>query len=118
MLFGILVLEKSFINYQKKIAEFVNYCIISESVTAAINYYRCSFQYPELTKHINAKIPDVPVVSIFGTADKALSVDSAKGTKDFVTNFKQIFLDGVGHWSQQERPDLVNEAIENNLKHD
>ena len=54
-------------------AEFVNYCIISESVTAAINYYRCSFQYPEVTKHINAKIPDVPVVSIFGTADKALS---------------------------------------------
>ena len=49
---------------------------------------------------------------------KHLSVDLAKGTKDFVTNFKQIFLDGVGHWSQQERPDLVNEAIENNLKHD
>ena len=42
---------------------------------SSVNYYRCSFQYPEVTKHINAKIPDVPVVSIFGTADKALSVD-------------------------------------------
>ena len=80
-------------------AGFFNYFIISESVMAVINYYRCSFQYPEVTKHINAK--NVPVVvSIFGTADKALSVDSAKGTKDFVTNFKQIFLDGVGHWSR------------------
>ena len=76
-------------------AELLNYCIISESVTAAINYYRCSFQYPEVTKQINAKIPDVPVVSIFGTADKALSVDSAKGTKDFVTNFKQ----NISRWS-------------------
>ena len=72
-------------------------------------------QHPEINKNIKMKIKEVPVVSIFGTGDKYISVESAKGSKDFVTNYKQILIDGAGHWVHMEKPNIVNEEMSNNL---
>ena len=57
-----------------------------------------------------------PVFSIFGTADKYLSVAADKGGKDFCENFQSVYLDGVSHWSPEEKPDEINKQIESYLK--
>ena len=87
--------------------------IFSASVTASINYYRSVIQYqPEGFFEEPIK---VPVFSIFGKADKFLSVESAEGSKDYVKTFKQEFVEGVGHWSQMEDPDKANLIMRNYL---
>ena len=80
-------------------------------MTAAINYYRCALQYPADRYFKDPNPIKVPVLSIFGTADKYLSVASAEGTKKYVKMLKQEFLEGVGHWVQMENPDKVNRIM-------
>ena len=92
--------------------EIVSFISISASVTAAINYYRCAFQYP--AKYFKEPIK-VPVLSIFGTADKYLSVAAAEGTQKYVKTLKQEFLDNIGHWVQMENPDKVNRIMRDHL---
>ena len=84
--------------------------------TAPLNYYRNIIQIFQAENHGQMKkITKVPVLSIFGTADKALSVAAAKGGADFVEKFETILLDGVSHWSPEERPDEINKHIDNYL---
>ncbi len=64
----------------------------------------------KLLKKIN-----VPVLQIFGTGDKYLSMESARNTANFVPDLKEVYLDGVSHWVQQEAPGKVNDAIEKYL---
>ena len=54
-------------------------------MTATINYYRNTVQFGDRDK--SSKLVNdlkVPVLSIFGTGDKYLSVASAKGGRKFV----------------------------------
>jgi pimeloyl-ACP methyl ester carboxylesterase len=57
----------------------------------------------------------VPVYSIFGTADKYLSVAADKGGCDFVENFQSVYLEVVSHWSPEEKPAEINTYIDNYL---
>ena len=86
-------------------------------MTSTINYYRAAFQYGDAAdeKYYKQKLT-VPTLSIFGTADKYLSVDSAKGSAKFIENFKQEFIEGAGHWVQQEVPEKVNKIMDNYLR--
>ena len=59
---------------------------------------------------------NVPVYSIFGTGDKYLSVAADKGGSAFVENFQSVYLEGVSHWSPEERPAEVIEHIDNYLR--
>ena len=88
---------------------------LSGSVTAAINYYRCAMQYPASGRAYFKDPIKVPVLSIFGTADKYLSVASAEGSKGYVKKLRQEFLPGVGHWVQMEDPDKVNRILNDYL---
>ena len=69
-------------------------------------------QYPEVSAGIDWRIRTVPVVSIFGTADKYLSVEAAKGSRDYVTNFSEVFIDGASHFVHVEKPKHVNNIME------
>ena len=82
--------------------------------TYPLNYYRNIIQFNEPAVHW--KKITVPVLSIFGTGDKALSVSAAKGGADFVEKFETVLLDGVSHWSPEEAPDDINLHIDNHLK--
>ena len=83
-------------------------------MTASINYYRCLFQYPELSSALLKKVT-VPVLSIFGTADEHLSIEAARGTRRFVDNLSEAYIDGAGHWVIMQAPDRVNNSIEEYL---
>ena len=50
--------------------------------------------------------------SIFGTADKYLSVEAARGSRDYVTNFSEVFVDGASHFVHVEKPKHVNTIME------
>ena len=85
------------------------------ALTGPINYYRSAVQAPPDKKTLLKKIA-VPVLSLFGTADKYLSVSAEKGGADFVDNFQNVLLDGVSHFSMEQRPDEINQHIDNYLK--
>jgi pimeloyl-ACP methyl ester carboxylesterase len=57
----------------------------------------------------------VPTLQIWGTADKYLSLSSAKGGAKYNDDFEEVYLDGVSHFVQSERPELVNAAMEKYL---
>lgn len=44
-----------------------------------------------------------------------MSVEAAQGTRRYVERLTEEYLDGVGHWVQQEVPDKVNAIIEDYL---
>ena len=71
-------------------------------------------QYPERAGYFKDPIK-VPTLSIFGAADKYLSVESAKGTGRYVETLRQEFLEGIGHWVQMESPDRVNRIMRDYL---
>ena len=63
------------------------------TLTAAINYYRNALQYadPKVSaKRLNGL--KVPVLSIFGTGDKYLSVAAAKGSRKFIKVSYDVFV--------------------------
>ena len=63
------------------------------TVTAAINYYRHTVQFDDPAK-VKERLDGlkVPVLSIFGTGDKHLSVASAKGSRKFIKVGVEWFL--------------------------
>ena len=90
--------------------------IFSGSFTPPLNYYRAILQVYDPERSKKSMNITVPVLSIFGTGDKYLSVAADKGGRDFVENFQSIYLDGVSHWSPEEKPAEINKHIDNYLK--
>lgn len=84
-------------------------------MTAAVNYYRCALQRPQRGFGRGGRVK-VPVLSIFGTGDKYLSVEAALGTRNYVDNLTEEFIDGASHWVQMECPTVVNQKIEGFLQ--
>ena len=55
---------------------------------------------------------DVPAMFIGGTADPVLSfMRSDRATEVVTGRYREVLIDGAGHWLQQERPDRVNELL-------
>eukprot|EP00088_Acartia_fossae_P015829 TRINITY_DN18771_c0_g1_i4.p1 TRINITY_DN18771_c0_g1~~TRINITY_DN18771_c0_g1_i4.p1 ORF type:complete len:328 (-),score=42.67 TRINITY_DN18771_c0_g1_i4:70-1053(-) len=87
-----------------------------------INYYRAAvrstiFKNPKSLPYMKGlKDIKVPCMSIFGTDDKYLSVDSAKGTNKYVKNHRLELVPGVSHWIQQEAPEKVNPLLQDFMK--
>ena len=64
-------------------------------------------QLPELE---GAKVKQ-PALFIGGERDGVAAFTSMDAMKAAVANLKLITLPGCGHWTQQERPAEVNEAL-------
>ncbi|XP_023321986.1 epoxide hydrolase 1 [Eurytemora carolleeae] len=79
-----------------------------------INYYRASARPgSQARKNIYRQMKniEVPVLQIFGTGDKYLSVGAAQASAKFCTNLTTELLPGVSHWVQQQEPERVNSLI-------
>lgn len=86
-----------------------------------INYYRNIDRNWELMKPYANNTIDIPVLFMAGEKDnvigKATREQLLESMKPFVTNLKDVvLLPNIGHWIQQEVPDVVNEHIEQFLK--
>jgi epoxide hydrolase A/B len=80
--------------------------------TGGLNWYRNLDRNWETTPElVDAKIT-VPSLFIGGTADPVLSFTRADRAAKVITGpYRQVMIDGAGHWLQQERPDEVNAAL-------
>jgi pimeloyl-ACP methyl ester carboxylesterase len=80
--------------------------------TGGLNWYRNFDRNWELTENTPASTISVPTLFIAGTADPVLGFTPRDRMSDVVSGpYREVLLDGAGHWIQQERPDEVNAAV-------
>jgi pimeloyl-ACP methyl ester carboxylesterase len=80
--------------------------------TTPLNWYRCFDRNWELTEKTPAKTIDAPSLFIGGTADPTLAYTPRHRAHEVVSgDYREVMIDGAGHWIQQERPGEVNEVL-------
>lgn len=80
--------------------------------TGGLNWYRnLDRNWEILADPVSATIT-VPALFIAGTADPVLGFMRRDRASEVVTGpYREVMIDGAGHWLQQERPDEVNTAL-------
>jgi pimeloyl-ACP methyl ester carboxylesterase len=77
-----------------------------------LNWYRNLDRNWELMATPAADTITAPALFIGGTADPVLSFMDASRAPELVTGpYREVLVDGAGHWVQQERPAEVNAAL-------
>jgi pimeloyl-ACP methyl ester carboxylesterase len=87
--------------------------LIPGALTAMVNYYRAAAQTTGLSEFTREKVSPitVPTLMIWGEEDLALGVEPTDDYGGLVEDFTLIRLKGVGHWVQQEAPEIVNKHL-------
>ena len=80
--------------------------------TGPLNWYRNFDRNWRLTETTPASTITAPAMLIAGSADPALAFMKPDRASEVVAGpYRQVILDGAGHWIQQERPDEVNKLL-------
>ncbi len=79
------------------------------AIAAMLSYYRQIF--PNLFEEREWGILQVPTLMVWGEKDTALGKELTFGTDVYVRDFQVRYIPDVGHWVQQEAPELVNEYM-------
>ncbi|EHI13103.1 alpha/beta fold hydrolase [Mycolicibacterium thermoresistibile] len=80
--------------------------------TGGLNWYRNMDRNWELTEHLAGATITAPALFLAGAADPVLGfMRPERATEVAVGPYRQVLLDGAGHWVQQERPQEVNAAL-------
>jgi len=80
--------------------------------TGGLNWYRNFDRNWETTAELADARISVPSLFIAGTADPVLSFTRADRASEMISGpYRQVMIDGAGHWIQQERPDEVNATL-------
>ena len=80
--------------------------------TGPLNWYRCFDRNWELTATTPAATISVPSLFIGGGSDPTLAYTPRHRVHDLVSgDYREVMIEGAGHWLQQERPDEVNQTL-------
>jgi len=80
--------------------------------TGALNWYRNFDRNWEITAHPVAETISVPGLFVGGTADPVLAFTRTDRAREVVKGpYRQVMLDGAGHWIQQERPAEITSEL-------
>jgi pimeloyl-ACP methyl ester carboxylesterase len=85
--------------------------------TGGLNWYRNFDRNWETTPDLAGAKISVPCLFIGGSADPVLSFTRRDRAAQVITGpYREVMIDGAGHWLQQERPDEVNAHLLDFLK--
>ncbi|BBY45426.1 epoxide hydrolase [Mycolicibacterium celeriflavum] len=80
--------------------------------TAPLNWYRCFDRNWELTAATPAATIAVPSLFLSGADDPTLAYTPRHRAREIVTgDYREVMIDGAGHWLPQERPAAVNTVL-------
>lgn len=80
--------------------------------TGGLNWYRNFDRNWELTESTPAPTITAPTLFMAGTADPVLAFTPRDRVRDVATgDYREVLIEGAGHWLQQERPDAVNAVL-------
>jgi len=80
--------------------------------TAPLNWYRCFDRNWELTETTPAATISVPALFVGGGADPTLAYTPRHRVREVVSgDYREVMIEGAGHWIQQERANEVNEEL-------
>jgi pimeloyl-ACP methyl ester carboxylesterase len=84
--------------------------------TGGLNWYRNFDRNWATTAELAPGLPGAkiaaPSLFIAGTADPVLAFTRADRASEVISGpYRQVMIDGAGHWIQQERPDEVNATL-------
>ena len=80
--------------------------------TGGLNWYRNFDRNWALTESTPSSTIAVPTLFIAGSADPVLGFMPRDRVSDVVSGpYRELLIDGAGHWIQQERPGEVNTAL-------
>ena len=80
--------------------------------TGALNWYRNYERNWDITAHPVAETISAPSLFIGGTDDPVLAFTKTDRAREVVVGpYRQVMLDGAGHWIQQERPEQINAEL-------
>lgn len=82
-----------------------------------INWYRNLRRNWEASAHLPERIDGIPCLMITAQFDPWLPPSAADGMADHINDLTRVDIAGAGHWVQAERPNQVNAAINDWLKH-
>ena len=94
----------------------------AHALTGPLNWYRNIDRNQGLMSPFQGRTIDVPSLYMIGDKDMVAALEGVPELRKALTTVaprlhKQITLPGCGHWTQQERPEQVNEALLDFLKH-
>ncbi len=84
---------------------------VTGGVTGPVSWYRNIDRNAEdLAAHLGARI-DHPTLLLAADADPVLPLSLTDGMERWVPNSTRVVIEDCGHWTQQERPEQVNDAL-------
>lgn len=78
--------------------------------TGGLNWYRAAARGPRPPADLAWDI-EVPCLYIGAENDVILRPSSADGMEAYISDFERYTVEDCGHWTQQEKPDEVNQVL-------